>query len=99
MTVYELGGNRIKIYLEYRQTCFPDPDMESRVYASTSIFFDCFYRECKKLRDYGAAKLDLQPIIKEMLVHGIMHKNGEIMCFLGDSTCQNKLFYDIVIEQ
>ena len=69
------------------------------MYTSTSIFFDCFYRECKKLRDYGAAKLDLEPVINEMLSQSITRKNGEIMCLWGDSTCQNKLFYNIVIEQ
>lgn len=93
-----LGGNKIKINLEYRQTCFPDPDMESGLYNSTNISFDCYYRECKKLKDYGNAKLDLEPVIKEMLCQGITHKKGEIMCFLGDSTCKNKLFYEIKLE-
>ena len=68
------------------------------MYASTKIVFDCYYRECKKLKDYGNAKLDLEPVIKEMLCQGITHKKGEIMCFLGDSTCKNKLFYEIKLE-
>ena len=99
LRLQELGVKEIKIKLEYRQTCFPDPDMESGLYDSAKISFECYYRECKKLRDNGAAKLDLEPVIKEMLAQGITHKSGDIMCFLGDDSCKNKLFYDITIDE
>ncbi|ACV63678.1 hypothetical protein Dtox_2922 [Desulfofarcimen acetoxidans DSM 771] len=73
--------------------------METKIYSSANISFDCFFRECNKLKETGAGKLNLEPVIKEMLSQGVTRKNGDIMCLLGDSTCKNKLFYDITIEK
>ena len=89
----------IKIYVNFRQTCFPDPEMEELIYSSANISFECFSRDCTRLREQGAGKLDLEPVIKTMLQEGIKQKSGEITCALADITCKNKLYFAIVLKQ
>lgn len=87
----------MKIHIYYRQTCFPDPDMEELISATADISFVCFSRDCTRLREQGAGKLDLEPVIRAMLQEGIRRKNGEVICALADCTCKNKLVFAISV--
>ncbi|WP_159426183.1 hypothetical protein [Desulfolucanica intricata] len=72
--------------------------METTSFFSTKVIFDCFSRDCTRLKDQGAGKLDLEPIIKAMIAEGIMQKEGELTCSLADTTCKNKLIFNISLK-
>lgn len=69
----------MKIHIYYRQTYFPDPDMEELFCSTANISFVCFFRDCTRHREQGAGKLDLEPVIRAMLQEGIRQRKGEVI--------------------